>query len=309
MAIITPQFLKNLNTAVLKTFSSKYEEMRAQTFWGDVATMIPSTTASNTYSWLNDFPELIEWIGTRTVKDMAVSGYEIANRLFEATVGIQRTDIEDDQFGHYTLRTSHMAQKAAEHPDRIIADVMRAGTASLCYDGQNFFDIDHPVYPNVDGTGVPTTWSNYEDGGAAPEAGWFLLDTRGILKPFIFQERTRPELESQVDPSKSDNVFMTDQYRYGIRYRCNGGYGFPQQAFFSKQPLNEANFDAAMARMMSLEADGGRPLGIMPNLLVVPPTLRAKANAVIEVMQGEGGKSNPNYKAVETKVVPWLAGV
>ena len=180
MAIITPALLATLNTAIRRSFSDKYEAMRAETFWSSVATLIPSTTASNTYAWLNDFPELREWIGARVIKDMAVTSYQITNRLFESTVSVQRTQIEDDQYGHYGLRAMHMAQKAAEHPDRIVADIMRGGEANLCYDGQNYFDTDHPVYPNVDGTGIATTWSNYD---AAPRIRPGLVSARHARRP------------------------------------------------------------------------------------------------------------------------------
>ncbi|MEX6732518.1 Mu-like prophage major head subunit gpT family protein [Pseudomonas aeruginosa] len=47
--------------------------------------MIPSTTASNTYGWLGQFPKLREWIGQRVIKDMAAQGYQITNKLFEST--------------------------------------------------------------------------------------------------------------------------------------------------------------------------------------------------------------------------------
>lgn len=306
MAIITPAVLQALNTAIKKSFSDKYEQMKADSFYNTVATVMPSSTTMNTYAWLSDFPKLREWIGERLVKDMAVKPYQMINKLFESTVGVKRTDIEDDQYGHYALRAQHMGQAAAEHPDILVSDAMKAGTTELCYDGQNFFDTDHPVYPNEDGTGVAATVSNYQ-AGALP--GWFLLDTRGVLKPFIFQERTKPELESQIDPKTSEVTWRNDQYEYGIRYRCVAGYGFWQTAYFSKMALNEENFEAAMQAMMEFTADGGRPLGIMPNMLVVPPALRSSASKLIERMNADGGSSNHNYKAVEVKVVPWLAGV
>jgi len=160
--------------------------------------------------------------------------------------------------------------------------------------------------PNHDGTGTPATVANYDD-NAGSGTPWYLFDTSRPLKPFIFQERKRPEFEVKTDPRTSDAVFTSNQFQCGVYARHNVGYGFWQCAYASRKTLNSDNLDAAIQAMMEFTADGGRPLGIMPNLLVVPPALRSAANKTVEVMLGGGGASNPNYKAVEVKVIPWLA--
>lgn len=99
---------------------------------------------------------------------------------------------------------------------------------------------------------------------------------------------------------------MTDNFLYGVDARVAAGYGFWQQAFASKAELNEDNLNAAITAMMLLESSQGRPLGIVPNLLVVGPQNRAAAKRVVEAENKAGGESNINYKAVEIVVVPWL---
>ena len=308
MPMITNATLTALRTMVSTAFRQGYDGMMPLTFYRDAAMVLSSTTASNTYDWLGDFPELREWIGDRVIKDMKENAYQIQNKTFEATVGIKRTDIEDDNLGTYGMRFTRMGQSAARHPDIMIAELMKTGHANLCFDGQNFFDTDHPVYPNHDGTGTATTVSNYDDNNENTSTpAWYLLDASDAIMPFIFQERTKPELETKENPGQSDQVFIKDQYLYGIRYRCNGGYGFWQKAYKSHKPLNGDNLDAAIAHMMSLKGDGGRPLGITPTRLIVPPALRAAANKTVKVMFGEGGASNANFEAVEVRVTPWLA--
>lgn len=307
MAIVTAALLEALRTGLRREFNTTYQAALAATFYRDVATVVPSSSKSNTYGWLGDFPDMREWVGDRVVKDMKEQGYEIVNKLYESTVGVQRVQIEDDNLGIYTPMAQSMGAAAARHPDQLIAGLLGAGEATLCYDGQNFFDTDHPVYPSHDGTGVADTVSNYDDGGGSPGPAWYLLDTSKPLRPLIFQERIKPEFESLTDPKNSEDAFTKDLYKYGIRARHNVGFGFWQLAFKSRAALDETAFDAAMAAMMSIKKDGGDPMGVMPNRLVVPPALRASANAVVEVMHKAGGASNPNYKAVDVKVVPWLA--
>ncbi|MGE4366521.1 Mu-like prophage major head subunit gpT family protein [Thermomonas sp.] len=301
MAIITPALITSLRTG----FSKAFQDALAQTptDWEKVATLVPSSNASNTYGWLGQYPKLREWVGDRVVKDMAAQGYTIANKLYEGTVGVKRTDIEDDNVGIYTPLFAEMGRAARAHGDELVFGLLAAGESTLCYDGQNFFDIDHPVYPNVDGSGTATLVANLQAGTGAP---WYLLDTSRALKPLIFQERTTPELEAMT-ATGDEGVFVRDEYRYGIRYRCNAGFGFWQMAYKSKATLDAANFNAAMAAMQSLKADGGRPLGIKPTVLVVPPSLRAAAIEIVKNERLANGASNPNFGAVELIVSPWVA--
>lgn len=304
MAIITAALLNALRTGFKSQFEEAYKTAVAASFYNSVATIVPSTNASETYGWLGDFPDLREWIGDRVVKDMKESAYQIVNKTWESTVGVGRDQIEDDNLGIYAPMVQSMGQAAARQPDQMIAALMKAGDTTLCYDGQYFFDVDHPLAANADGTGAVTVQSNFVT-GAGP--AWYLLDTSRPLKPFIFQQRRRPEFEAKTDPTNSDLVFTSNKFQYGASARHNTGYGLWQCAFASKATLTSANFEAAFEQMMSIKADGGRPLGIMPTLLVVPPALRADANNVIKVMMNSSGASNPNYNAVDVQVVPWLA--
>ena len=301
MAIITPALLSNLKTGFKGEFARGLEIALPQ--WNKVASLIPSNTVSNTYGWLGQFPGFREWIGDRVIKDMQAQGYSITNKLFESTVGVKRTDIEDDMLGVYSPLFQEMGRAAAAYPDETVYGLLKLGHSTLCYDGQYFFDTDHPVYPNVDGTGTAATVSNVQAGALTP---WYLLDTSRSIKPMIFQQRAAPEFQ-MLTSADDEAVFTSDQYRYGVRARSNVGFGFWQMAFKSNIALSATNFNLAMTAMMSQKADGGRPLAISPNLLVVPPALRADANALIETMLISGGDSNPNYKAVEVLVCPWLA--
>ena len=300
MAIITPALVSALFTGFRAEFQRVYGETPSH--WDKVATLMPSASRSNTYGWLGQFPQLVEWIGSRVLKDMAAHGYTIVNKLFESTVSVKRTDIEDDEVGIYKPLFGEMGRAAKSFPDELVYGLLRLGLSTLCFDGQCFFDVDHPVYPNVDGTGEAAVVSNLD---AGTDPAWYLLDTSRVLKPVLFQERTKPELASMTD-GKDEAVFMTDAYRFGIRYRCNAGFGFWQTAFCSKKPLNDANFNAAYDAMTAFRADGGRPLGIKPTLLVVPTNLRTPAAEVVQVARRSDGSDNPNANLVDVLVTPWL---
>lgn len=296
--IITRQSLTTLNTGFKANFQQGFAGVAPM--WERVATRVPSATAAEEYAWLGAFPGMREWIGERQIKNLSQHGYTIKNRRFEMTVSVPKTAIDDDQFGIYSPMMAEMGRSAAEHPDTLVFGMLKAGFTANCYDGQYFFDTDHPV---VGADGVERSVSNLQAGAGAP---WFLLDTRRALKPIIYQERKKAQFVAKDDPS-DDRVFMKDDFVYGADSRGNVGFGFWQMAFGSKATLDETNLQAAYTAMTSLKGDEDRPLGILPNLLVVHPSLKFKADELLKAQLKNGGASNIMAGLVESMSVPWLA--
>jgi phage major head subunit gpT-like protein len=304
--IITNETLQALRTMVRGEFAAQFAALEADPIYKKLATIVPSNTNSNTYGWLGQFPQLREWVGQRVVKDISESAYAIINKKFEATLGVKRTDIEDDNLGIYRPLAAHMAFEVERFFSQAIADLLADGFSSLCYDGQPFFDTDHPVYPNADGSGAAGAVSNIVGSPGASGKPWFLLSLNGPLKPVLLQQRTSPELDEITDP-KNDIVFMLDEYLYGVRWRGNFGYGLWQQAAASRLDLTPATYEAARLAMRSFRRDGGTPLGIIPTHLVVDPSNEAAARALLEMQFNSGGGSNPNYHTAELIVVAWTS--
>jgi phage major head subunit gpT-like protein len=249
--IITNQTLQNLRTMLRGEFKTSVAKLGAESIYKKIATVITSNTNSNTYGWLGAFPQLREWLGDRVVKDIAESAYQIVNKKYEATLGVDRADIEDDNIGQYSVIAKEMADEVERFFNQNIADLLANGFTNLCYDGQPFFDGDHPVYPNADGTGTAASVSNIVGSGTGK--AWFLLSLRGSLKPLILQQRSAPEFEEITD-TKNDSVFMKDKYLYGIRYRGNFGYGLWQQAVASKAALDASNYETARLHNEDIQA-------------------------------------------------------
>lgn len=266
-------------TALFTAFRAEFQNAQGATptDWQRIATLVPSSSASNTYGWLGQFPTFREWLGDRVLKNMAAHGYSITNKKFESSVGIPRDAIEDDEIGVYKPLFAEMGRASSAHPDELVFNLLKAGLTSLCYDGQNFFDIDHPVYPSTDATGTAVSVSNYQD-GTGP--AWYLLDVSRAIKPIIFQSRRAYALKAMVSMD-DENVFMRDEYRYGVDARVSAGFGFWQFAYCSKAPLTAENYGLARAAMKAFAADGGRPLGIQPGLLVVPSQLEGAARKIL----------------------------
>jgi len=59
-----------------------------------------------------------------------------------------------------------------------------------------------------------------------PTGTWYLHDTR-VMKPFLLQIETEPSgLEMRVDPT-DPNVWDNDEFLFGAKARCGGGYTLP----------------------------------------------------------------------------------
>ncbi len=302
--IVTAASLAALQVGFKKNFQDAFTATRPEADFTKVATVITSTSKSETYGWLGKFPKMREWVGDRVIKDMEAHGYSITNKDFEATVGVDRNDIEDDNLGIYAPLFQEMGSSAAQQPDDLTFGLVAQGRTQTCYDGQYFFDTDHPSFNE---NGDVTAVSNIDASGAAENPWWYLLDVTRPLKPMIFQERKKPEFIAHVDPKNSDHVFKKKEFLYGADARCNVGFGLWQMAYASNAALNGDNLDAAIEAMRSLRDSNGRPLGIKPSLLVVGPKLRSAANKTVKVMLGEGGASNANYQAVDVLDTDWVA--
>jgi phage major head subunit gpT-like protein len=272
----------------------------AETQWQAVATEVPSNTAENEYGWLGQFPRMREWVGERVVKNVKQHSHVIRNKTFEATVAVPREAIEDDQFGVYTPMMSDLGSSAAEHPDELVFGLLAQGFTTTCYDGQYFFDTDHPV---TDADGVEQSVSNFQGGTAT---AWFLVDDSRAIKPLILQMRRKAAFVAKTQLS-DDNVFEKNEFVYGVDGRWNAGFGLWQLAYASKQLLDEANLTAALAAMRSMKGDNGRVLGIKPRLLVVPPSLEYTAKKLVAAATSANGAENVLAGAVKVVVVPWLS--
>jgi len=302
MALVTAAVVQALFTGFKKNFEDGKSEAPSQ--FTKIATVIQSTTKSNTYGWLGKFPSLKKWVGDRVIESMKAHGYTITNEDYESTVGVDRNDIEDDEIGIYKPIFEEMGRAAAVHPDESIFALLTGGFDTECYDGQYFFDTDHPVYPKADGTGVAASVANVVVDAEYTGEPWFVLDCKKALKPFIFQERKKPEL---ISMTKTDDeaVFTSKQFRYGVDCRDAAGYGFWQMAFANKRALDADSLWDCIEKMRDFKADGGRKLGIAPTILVVPPSLEKVATRLLE-RELDANSSNELKGRLELLVADYL---
>ncbi|QPJ61695.1 MAG: head protein [Candidatus Nitronauta litoralis] len=230
--LVNASVIQGLFTNLKTTFNKAFAAV--EPVWPKIAMEVPSTGASNDYSWLSMFPKMREWIGEKYVKALEAFNYQLVNRDFEATVEVKRKHIEDDQIGIYSPLAKDAAHSAKTWPDELIFEVVNGAFASLCFDGQYFIDTDHPV-----GDGV-------------------------VSNKITVKLKAGTLAEAQ------------------------------------------ASFGAAKTKMREFKDDEGRPLGLRPNVLLVPPALEDTANLLMDSERLQDGKQNPYRNSAEVVVGDYL---
>jgi phage major head subunit gpT-like protein len=214
------------------TFNKAFEAAPAQ--WEKTTMLVPSGSSQNDYSWLSRFPKMQKWIGDKVVKALAAHKYTVVNDDFEATVAVDRNDIEDDQLGIYAPMAQDAGFSAKQLPDEIDADLKNNAFVNECYDGQYFYDTDHPVA----GASVSNKGTAALSAATTAEAA--------------------------------------------------------------------ASYGAARLAIMNFKDDEGRPLGLVPNLLEVPPALEATAKLLLTNPKLTDESPNPWMGTAELLVNPRL---
>lgn len=226
--LVNKDTLANLFISLKTTFNNAFSA--APSVWQKIAMKVPSTTGQNDYAWLSKFPMMKKWIGDKNVKALEASKYTIKNDDFEATVEVDRNDIEDDNLGIYGPQAQMAGESSAQLPDEIVMGLVNTAFTAECFDGQYFCDTDHVVA-----------------GASVSNKGVVVLSCATLA-------------------------------------------------------LAQASIGVARTAMRKFKDDEGRPLNILPTVLLVPPALEDTALVLANNERLEDGKQNP-YKGMFEVVV------
>lgn len=295
---INTNTLRALNTTVSTLFHQRMGSREVN--YKKVATVVKSTSRSNTYTGMKMLSGMREWIGPRHIDNLQGFRYEIENKPFEKTFGIDRDDIEDDNLGQYDVSARYLGEVAADHPEELVFDALANGFTAECYDGQYFFDTDHPLIGD-DGETVGSFANT--DGGSDP--AWFLISSRSVMLPIIFQERKKATFAA-IDNPNDEHVFKNKEFVYGVDSRDAVGYSFPQLAWGSKQPLTKATYKLARESLAQMKGDGGRPLKLKGDLLVFPPSMESEVLELLNAEKDAAGATNIYRNTAKGLEIAWL---
>jgi phage major head subunit gpT-like protein len=197
--------------------------------WYDrLAMTAPSGGSENRYAFMNAIPKMREWLGDRVAQNVSASGYALVNRDWELTIELDRNTIDDDQLGVFNPQVEMMGVETRKHPDDLVLDLMQNGQTKTCFDGQYFFDTDHPQDPQSGAAGSQQNyWSSGKalsyDNYAAVRAKMrafkgangrpLRVNPRLLVVPPALEATARLIVESEFLPSTAGTAAQTNVYR------------------------------------------------------------------------------------------------
>lgn len=126
-----------------------------------IAVNVGSGSGSNTYGWIAQQVTMREWLGSRMIQALSEHSYTLANKKFEATVGVDLDHVEDDNLGIYkSIQLPQIGQAAKKYPEKMVAATLlgvnfdKFGTAQvpLAFDGLSLFNDAHPCFDEAGST-------------------------------------------------------------------------------------------------------------------------------------------------------------
>jgi len=141
MALVKSDIPKLLEAGLRTVFFEAYEA--APSDWQRVSTVVPSEHDTEKYAWLGSTPKVREFKDERIPAGLYQHDYTIKNKTWEASIAVDRSALEDDEYGQIKLRIQELAQEVKRHQDEVVFALLKDGFSTLCYDGQYYFDTDH----------------------------------------------------------------------------------------------------------------------------------------------------------------------
>lgn len=143
MPLVTSDLVKLVTAGVRTDFNLAYQRKLRDSIVPTIATVIPTTLATQDYAWLSGTPAMREFVDERKLKALKENSQTITDKTWEATLAVSRRSLEDDQYGTIRLRTQDLARAAVRHKEKIVVQRYALGATTACADGQYLIDTDH----------------------------------------------------------------------------------------------------------------------------------------------------------------------
>lgn len=297
----------HLSVAVDLLYEEGRSNVQAGNHWMEVAEMRPMSKSTVDLTYMDGDDSFVPFEdGERVERHIRQSLARMRSAPFERTLAIGVHELNDvDMLRALGQRAVQHGAAAAKHPNRLVYGALAAAANAsytfeakskkvvfpmLGYDDQPLLSASHTI--------GDASYSNLGGGGGTR---WYLIARSPGVMPLIYG--VLQDFMLDEDP---DSVREKKRYRWRADAHVGVGVGEPRAIYASNQTLDTTNFDAAMEAMMAFPDDEGQSAGVMPNLLVVPPSLRSEAKALLGNDYDDNLASNYNKGAVNLLITPWL---
>jgi phage major head subunit gpT-like protein len=139
VALVNSDFVAGLLTSFRAIFTNAFTEADKVAAWRALCLLVDSTSEKESYNWLEAVPAMSEWKDTRIMSGMSAKGYEVVNKNYEGSFSVDRNVLEDDRYGLIAPRVRQLAVRCANHPAKLVYQLLNAGVSTHTFDGVNFF--------------------------------------------------------------------------------------------------------------------------------------------------------------------------
>lgn len=238
MPLVRSDLLSLVEAGLRTEFFSAYRSREQDSIVPQIATIVRTNLPTQKYGWLGSVPTMREFVDERTPTGLKAYEYAISDKVWEASIAVERRALEDEQYDMIRMRVRDLATEAVRHREQLVIEALLKGTSETTYDGKPFFATNHKE-------GQSGTQSNIYNGA---------LSTNALQQ--------------------------------------------------------------AIAQMMQFKDERGRPMGIMPDTLLVGPKLHWLAMELLEspiVVQADTATNYTPYRNVlqgklRLIVTPYLTG-
>lgn len=118
---VTPGLVAGALTNFRSIFQNAFDAARNLQPWRDIALTVPSTTNTETHSWLGTVPTMKDTTkGDLEIENLYAFDYSITNKVWKAAFEVPRAFFEDEKLGMVTPKIQQLAEEAARHPGQLI---------------------------------------------------------------------------------------------------------------------------------------------------------------------------------------------
>jgi phage major head subunit gpT-like protein len=125
-------------------FYSELENNPAPSWLALVFYILLSSVRTEVMAFTKGFPQMREWIGPRKVQSLSEYEVTITKKDNELTVGVSRDDVFFDRFQIIGDKIRGIVTAVPRHFVNYFVTLCLGGFTTKCYDGQNYFDANHP---------------------------------------------------------------------------------------------------------------------------------------------------------------------
>jgi phage major head subunit gpT-like protein len=150
--IVTPQIVRRIEDNLQYITVSAWKRRERNLWWRRVMKTRTSATKKELLQWMLETAQIQPMGngGNLTTEDLVEIYWEIENEKYGAGLTLSADDISDgaglDRAGQWAR---HIGNAGAYWPQKEATRLLKNGKTLLCYDGQPFFDEEHPVNPYI----------------------------------------------------------------------------------------------------------------------------------------------------------------